>query len=143
MNKIDIVKAAFDPHNPERAAHFADDFQGTDSVGGQPTDKATWVGMGEMLKATAPDIAHPISEIKLDGDDVLLTSTFTGTFTNDLDLSMMGLGVIPATGKALQFAPSTTRVLFEGDKIKEARSLDTGPDAGIAGFLKAFGVKMG
>jgi predicted ester cyclase len=143
MNKIEIVKAAFDLKNPEQATHYADSFQGTDSVGGQPMDKASWTGMGELLKASIPDLDHLISEIKADGDDVLVTSRFTGTFVNDLDLSAMGLGVLKATGKALEFPVGTARVTFEGDKIKEVHDLSTGPDAGMAGFLKVFGVNMG
>jgi hypothetical protein len=143
MNRIEIAKAAFNVNNPEQMAHYADNFQGTDSVGGQPLDKASWTGMGMLMKASIPDLAHPIDEIKEDGGDVLVTSRFTGTFVNDLDLSAMGLGAIPATGEALQFPLGHSRVIFEGDKIREVRSLDSGPDAGLAGFLKVFGVIMG
>ena len=143
MNKMEIVKAAFDLQNPAANEHLADSFQGTDSVGGQPTDKATWAGMEMMMKVSIPDLANNVSDIKEDGDDVLVTAQFTGTFTKDMDLSAVGMGVVPATGKALKFPASTLRVFFEGDKIKEIRDLSTGPDAGQAGFMKALGVKMG
>jgi hypothetical protein len=73
----------------------------------------------------------------------MLTSHWEGTFVNDFDLSAMGLGVAPATGKAVVFPTSTIRISFDGDKISRIHDPATDPDAGPAGFFKALGMEMG
>ena len=136
MNKIDTVKTAFTFGDPEQTSkYFSDDYQGTDSVGGPPMDKTAWFGMGEVMQAAMPDIDFIFEDIREEGDDVLVTGHFTGTFENDFDLSAMNMGVIPASGKAVTFPSGTSRVSFTGDKISRNHSLDTGPNAGTAGFI--------
>lgn len=141
MNKIDIVKKAFSFDTPPEVQreYLTNDYQFTDSVGGPPMDKEAWFGMGEMMRASIPDIGFSIDEIRQEGEDVLLTGRFTGTFKHDIDLSAMNMGVIPATGKAITVPAGTSRISFVGDKISRNHNLDTGPTAGLAGFLAAFG----
>ena len=138
MNKIDIVKTAFNFDDRERSMeYFSDNFQATDSVGSPPMDKAGWFGMGEMMRASFPDIDYVFDDIKLEGEDVLVVGRFKGTFKNDFDLSAMNMGVIPANGKEVDFPDATSRVSFQGDKISKSHSLNTGPNAGMAGFISA------
>ena len=59
------------------------------------------------------------------------------------DLSPLGLGVVPATGKAFDTPPGTSRVSFDNGKISKMYGLDTGPDVGMAGLLKALDVELG
>ena len=134
MNKTDIVKEAFVMGGD--GSHLADNFQGTDAVGGPPLDKAGWVGMGHMMKASFPDIEYVIEDMHMHGDDVHVQGYFKVTFSNDLDLSQMGMGVIPASGKMIQWPSGSQMVSFEGEKIVRAHDPDTGPNAGLAGFLK-------
>ena len=143
VNKIDIVKKLFDMENPERFDLVADDFQSTDSIGSPPLDKAGWQGRGDMLRASLPDIKYVIEDIQEDGEDVKVVGHFSGTFANDLDASAMGQGVIPATGKMVDFAQSHVGVSFKGDKILRTHTTDTGPDAGLPGFIKALGAGTG
>lgn len=144
MNKIDIVREAFNLNDPDRAgSHLTDDFQGTDAVGSPPFDKASWTGMGYMLKAAFPDMDFVIEDIWEEGDNVMVMGHFAGTFTNDLDLSPMGMGVIPANGQAIVWPDSTSIVSFAGDKIVRSHDTATGPDAGFAGFFRPLGVDMG
>lgn len=142
MNKIDIVKVAFDFDNADSASLLSDDFQSTDAVGGPPTDKSMWIGMGQMMRASFPDISYVIQDIREEGDSVMVTGRFSGTFVNDFDLSAMGMGVIPATGAAVEFSDGTSQVSFDGDKISRVHDPDTGPNAGMKGFLRALGVDM-
>lgn len=143
MNKIEIVKASWNFKDLEGSSKYlAEDFQSTDSVGGPPFDKAGWMGMGQMLKNSFPDIKVVIEDIKEEGDRVMVTNYLTGTFTNDFDLSEMGMGVIPASGELVKFASSTSQISFDGDKISRNHNIDTGPDAGLPGMLKALGVKV-
>lgn len=138
MSKIDTVKTAFSFDDTERSMElFSDDFQATDSVGGPPMDKTAWFGMGDMMKVSFPDIDYVFDDIKLEGEDVLIVGCFKGTFKNDFDLSAMNMGVFPASGKAVDFPSSTSRISFEGNKISRSHDLDTGPNAGLAGFFSA------
>ena len=142
MNKIDLVKATYSFDNFEESnKNLSDDFQSTDAVGGPPFDKVGWIGMGQMFKNTFPDIKVIIEDIHEEGDSVMVTSRFTGTFTNDFDLSAMGMGVIPASGAMVEFPSSSSKISFDGDKISRIHDTDTGPEAGFPGLLQALGVK--
>jgi hypothetical protein len=54
----------------------------------------------------------------------------------------MGMGVLRATGETVVFPSQRDRVSFDGDKISALHNMETGPDAGMAGFFKALGVKV-
>jgi predicted ester cyclase len=138
VNKIEIVKTAFNFDTPPEVQreYISDDFQFVDSVGGPPMDKEAYFGMGALLQASIPDIDYTFDEIHQEGEDVLVTGHYSGTFQHDLDLSAMNMGVIPATGKAINI-PGTGRVSFSEDKISKLQDLATGPDAGLAGLLAA------
>jgi hypothetical protein len=140
MNKIEIVKKAFsyDTSPEAQREYLSDGYQFVDSVGSPPMDKEAWFGMGKLMQASIPDVDFIIDEIHQEGEDVFLTGHFTGTFKHDLDLSAMNMGVIPATGKALNIPGGTSRISFAGDKISRNQNLYTGPNAGMAGFLAAF-----
>ena len=143
MNRIELVKAVYDFGDPDQYSYFSDDFQYSDGLGSPPIDRDTWIAMGQLMRESFPDISEVIEDIREEGADVVVTSRFYGTFTNDFDLSALGMGVIPATGKAVDFPSATNRVSFDNDKVSKLYGLDTGPDAGMAGFLKALGVNMG
>jgi hypothetical protein len=144
MNKVDIMKIVFSFDNFDEAQNYlSEDFQGTDSVGGPTFDKAGWVGMGQMFKGSMPDIKVVIDDIQEDGDMLTVKSHFTGTFTNDFDLSAMGMGVIPASGKYVEFPSSTAEISFTGEKISRFHNTDTGPDAGLPGLMKTLGGSAG
>jgi predicted ester cyclase len=140
MNRVDLVRSAFNLDNPNSLSYIADDFQWSDSLGSPPMNKAEWTKMSETMRAAFPDLGHVIEDIRQEGDQVLVTSRFTGTFTNDFDLTAIGAGKLPATGKSVDFPSSTARVSFGGDKITKIHDLSTGPDAGMQGFIKALGV---
>jgi hypothetical protein len=141
VNKIEICKKAFSFETPleEQREYYSDDYQFVDSVGGPPMDKEAYFAVGDLLQASIPDIDYTIDEIHQEGEDVLVTGHYSGTFEHDMDLSAMNMGVIPATGKAINIPGSTGRVSFSGDKISKIHDLTTGPNAGLAAFLAALG----
>lgn len=144
MDKIELVKKIYNFENVEgNAQYLSDDFQGTDSVGGPIFDRDGWVGMGQLFKMSIPDIKVLIDDIHEEGEEVMVTSRIMGTFTNDFDLTAMGMGVIPATGEMVEFPASTTQVSFNGGKVSRFHNTETGPDAGLPGMLKALGAEMG
>ena len=143
MNKIELVKLAFNGDGPEQGFYLSDDFQWSDELGNPAMDKASFLAMAQPLQSALPDLSLVIEDIREDGDDVLVTSHYAGTFTNDLDLSSVGMGVISATGKAIVLPSQRDRVSFDADKLSEVHNLETGPDAGMAGFNTALGAGMG
>jgi thiamine pyrophosphate-dependent acetolactate synthase large subunit-like protein len=143
MNKIELVRKVNDWSKPRRKDYYTDDFQLTNAQGAPPSDRDATLAMGELMQSAMPDVRTVIEDIREEGDDVLVTSHWEGTFVNDFDLSAMGLGVAPATGKAVVFPTSTVRISFDGDKISRIHNPATEPGTGTAGFLKALGVEMG
>jgi len=137
MGRIELVKAANEWGSPDRSALYTDDFQFTNALGGPPMDRNAWLGMADLMESAIPDISTVFEDIREEGDSLLVTSHWEGTFTNDFDLSALGLGVIPATGKVVVFPTSTVRMTFDGDKLCAVYDPATGPDAGMAGFLRA------
>lgn len=137
MTNPEIVRKAWDASDPDRYSYLADNFQWTDELGSPAMDRASWKGMGDLIEAAMPDLEIVIDELREEGDDVVVGTRFVGTFTNDFDLSAVGMGVIPATGKAVEIGPNLARVSFDGDKISRLHGLETGADAGMAGFVKA------
>jgi hypothetical protein len=141
VKKTEIIKMAF-RGEPEVGFYLSDDFRWTDELGSPPVDKASFVSMAQPLQTALPDYALIVDAIQEEGDSFVVTSHTSGTFVNDLDLSAMGMGVVPATGKPIDSPPQRDRLTFDGDRISEIHNLETGPDAGMAGLLKALGVKM-
>lgn len=133
MNKIDIVRKAFSFDTPDEVKenYYTDDFMSIDPSGGPGADRKTWIGMGSIFKASVPDIAYDFDDIHQDGEDLIVSGSFTGTFTHDLDLSALNQGVIKATGKPFKIGPGTSRVSFRGDKI--SRNLQM--NGGISDFV--------
>jgi predicted ester cyclase len=143
MTKIELVKAVNDWSTPDRGSYYTDDFVLTNAAGDAPGDKSGVLAMGDLMAAALPDVSTVIEDVREEGDSVVLTSHWEGTFANDFDLSPLGMGVIPATGKAVIFPTSTIRIDFDGDKICAIHDPSTGPDAGMGGFLKALGANGG
>ncbi len=144
MAKIDVVRdfltAEMDLDRADRV--LSDDFEWEDSTG-QTQGKAAYLGMGHGMMAAFPDIDFIVDEIHEEDDGVIVTGHWKGTFENDFDLSALGVGVIPATGNVITWPPSTSRWAVEGDHITRAEEVATGPDVGLAGFLKPLGVNVG
>jgi len=139
MSKIELVKLVNSWDLADRSSYYTDDFVLTTETGDPPSDKSAVLAMGDLMAAALPDISTVIEDIREEGDSVMLTSHWEGMFANDFDLSALGMGVMPATGKAVVFPTSTIRIDFDGDKICAIHDTSTGPDAGIGGFLKALG----
>ncbi|HSR31714.1 MAG TPA: nuclear transport factor 2 family protein [Anaerolineae bacterium] len=139
MSKIELVKLINDWSKPLREDYYTADFQLTNAQGTPPMDRDSVLAMSELMQSAMPDIRTVIEDFREEGNDVVLTSHWEGTFVNNFDLSAMGLGVIPATGKSVIFPTSTVRISFDGDKISRLHDPATGPDAGMHGFLKALG----
>ncbi len=68
-----------------------------------------------------------------------MTGHFEGTHTGDLDLSAMGLGVIPASGKKIVWPEASAKLTIEDGKI--VRMEPYAGAAGLKAWLAALGIE--
>ena len=134
--KLELIKEWSDlpPGELERrATYLSEDFQSYDIDGNVVLTKEAWIGMGQMLQASFTGFEWVRTELREEGDDVIVTGHFVGTHTSDLDLSAFGAGVIPASGKKIVWPDATSKVTVEGGKIARWDAYDEG--GGIEEFL--------
>ncbi|MEJ2598522.1 MAG: hypothetical protein P8Z00_09330 [Anaerolineales bacterium] len=142
-SKIDILKAwnelgNIDPLSDANADYLSDDFQNLDKDGNVLMDKQAYLGMGKLLAASFDDMKYVFDDFNEESDGVIANFHFEGTFTRDIDLSAMGLGIAPATGKKVVWPQASAKFKVEGDKIVSIQEI-TG---GMQWFLAPMGVKL-
>ncbi len=139
-SKLDIVKAWTDAHSIEASkTYIADDFQSVDHDGNVLMDKASYLGMGGMLYASFRDFRFVRTDLRQEGDSVIMTGHFEGTHIADLDLSAMDVGVIPASGKKIVWPDVSVQITLADDKI--VREEPYGESGGMEAFLAPLLVK--
>ena len=140
-SKLDVVKAYNDTEDLNASrAYLSDDFQSVDKDGKVVMNKEAYIGMGHMLLASLPDFRFVRSDLRQEGDYVIMTGHFQGTHKADLDLSAMGLGVIPASGKEIVWPEVSVKFTVEGGKI--VREEPYGELDGMKAFLMGLGVEL-
>ncbi len=87
-----------------------------------------------------PDIDYNARTVSVEGDVIRTTSRLTGTHTADLDLTPMGMGVIPATGKSFSNPTENGAMKVEGGKVV-SWEIERTEGGGLAGILAQIGVK--
>ena len=90
------------------ASYLADDFQFSGPVP-EPLGPEEWIGTNMTLMAGMPDMAFNVQIVGIDGNVVRTVDQMTGTHTADLDLTQVGIGVIPATGIAISLPVALLR----------------------------------
>ena len=145
-SKTDVIKAYYEAawSNPPSSLleavekYFSDDFQSIDRNGNVVMTKEIFTGMSQLLNAAFPDFKAVYSDLREEDDGVLMDVHFEGTQTGDLDLSAMGLGVIPASGKKIVWPEARTKWKVEGGKIVGEQEIS----GGMEWFLKPLGVTL-
>jgi predicted ester cyclase len=145
-SKVDVYKAFYDASwaNPPASVleanekYLTDDFQSLDKDGNVIMDKQAYIGMTHLLTAAFKDFRSMYSDLREEGDSVIVSYHFEGTHTGDFDLTAMGLGVIPASGKKIVWPEATAAFRIEGDKIASIKPY--GDSSGMEDFLAALGV---
>jgi hypothetical protein len=144
MNKVEIVERllslieAGDRVSAQKL--LSEDFTFSGPVP-EPISGPEWLGMHEKLHAAFPDWAFNMSDLRIDGDLVRGTAMITGTHSGELDLSVMGLPSIPATGKRIKLPRDESELMVEGGKVKYFKT-NPNPEAGVTGILKQLGVAV-
>lgn len=122
------------------ANYLSDDFVFSGPVP-EPISGEQWVGLSRLLKAAFPDWSYNLTDVQVTGNVARTTHQISGTHTGDLDLSPLGLPVVPATGKAIQLPEEHADLTFEGDKVVRLHA-DVPADSGVPGILKQLGVEI-
>jgi hypothetical protein len=118
--------------------YLSDDFQNLDQDGNVLMDKKAYIGLARLLTGAFKGYKAVISNLREEDDGVIMTFHFEGTHTGDLDLSAMGLGVIPASGKMIIWPEATSKFAIEDGKITSIQAIN----AGMEWFLAPLGVTL-
>jgi predicted ester cyclase len=148
-SKIDVYKKYFEASwtNPPTSlreankTYLSDDFKNYDKDGNVVMDKEAYIGMTQLLTSAFKDFSAVYGSLREEGNSVIATYHFEGTHTGPLDLSAMGLGVIPPSGKKIVWPDDTAAFEIRGDKIVSIRPYGASA-GGIEGFLEPLGVKL-
>jgi hypothetical protein len=119
---------------------LSDDFQNLDQDGKVALTKDGILNLGRMMLAAFTDYGFVIKKLSEEGDHFIITGHNEGVHTADLDLSAMGLGILPASGKKIFWPEASAKLTIAGDKVKRLE-----PYAGLAGlkaFLSALGIEL-
>jgi hypothetical protein len=92
-----------------------------------------------MMNASFKDYGFVLSNLQDEGDYIIMIGHFEGTHINDLDLTAMGLGIIPASDKKIVWPEASAKLTVEGGKI--VRMEPYAGAAGLKAFLSALGVE--
>lgn len=144
--KVEVVRAwhtagwANPPESTLEAdkTYLSDEFKSLDRNGNVILDKNLLMGMTKLVLSAFKDFKSVFHEMREEGDGVLVRFHWEGTHTVDFDMSPMGLGVIPASGKKVVWPEASTMYFVEGDKIVGSKEI-TG---GMEWFLAPLGVKL-
>lgn len=116
--KLDVVKAYADAAatgGEAIAAYLADDFHTIDKDGNVVLTRERFVGIGTMMRGSFPDFTFVTTSIREEDGYIIFTGHNEGTHTSDLDLSSMGVGIVPASGKKIVWPEASMKLTVEGD----------------------------
>ncbi len=119
---------------------LSDDFQNLDQDGNVALTKDGILNLGRMMHAAFTDYGFVVTQLSEEGDYVIISGHNEGVHTADLDLSAMGLGILPASGKKIVWPEASAKLTIAGDKIKRLQPY-AGP-AGLKAFLSALGIEL-
>jgi predicted ester cyclase len=118
---------------------LSNDFQFSGPVP-EPIGAQEWMGMASSMRVAFPDINYNFEVLGADESKVKVSSQLTGTHTGDLDLSPMGMGVIPPTGKPFSNAREEGEATVRGGKIVSVAYPST-EGAGLMALLAQLGIQ--
>jgi len=119
---------------------LSDDFENLDQDGKVALTKESFLNLGRMMKAAFTNHGFVTREVSEEGEYIIITGHNEGVHTAELDLSSMGLCVIPASGKKIVWPESSAKLTIVGDKVKRLQP-HAGP-AGLKAFLSALGIDL-
>lgn len=108
----------------------------------KPLDKNEFLLMQSKLLAAMPDFSYNLSEPRETEDgNVQALVQITGTQTNHLDLSSLGIQPIQATGLAVTLPQVHMTYHVQNEKLT-AMQFESVPGGGLAGLLQQVGAEL-
>lgn len=107
----------------------------------QPVNADQWLDMSAILQAAFPDLNYNFSIEDVEGDTVHISAALSGTHTGDLDLRMMGIGMIPPSGRSFAIPRDYGVATVRSGKII-SWEIGSTPETGIRGILSQLGIRM-
>ena len=120
--------------------YLSDDFVFSGPVP-EPINREQWLGMSADLKKAFPDLNYRFATDGTSADVVNITAQLSGTHNGSLDLTFIGMGIIPASGKAFKATIESGKVNVKNGKIVSLALLPT-EGAGLMAILAQIGVKV-
>jgi hypothetical protein len=121
------------------ASYLSDDFQFSGPVP-EPVGAAEWLGISRVFQVAFPDINYNLRIVGVEGNVVKTTTQVSGTHTGDLNLSALGMGVIPPTGKSFSNPEEPGEATVEGGKVTSIH-IPSGEGSGVMGILAQLGIE--
>jgi predicted ester cyclase len=144
MDSIATVQALLDAvqlgHFQEAQSYLSDDFQFSGPVP-VPLSGPAWLGMSANLVTAFPDLDYQFKIEGADADIVTISAELKGTHTGNLDLTTMGMGVIPPTHKAFATAHEHGKLTVQNGRVTEWAVQPT-EGAGLMSILGQLGIKL-
>lgn len=122
------------------ASYLADNYQFSGPIP-EPVGKEEWLGLLNVLQTAFPDLQYNAVITGIEGNVVMSTNQLSGTHTGDLDLSMMGMGVIPATGNSFSNPVEDSEGTWDGEMLVSTH-IHSGEGGGLMGILAQIGVEL-
>ena len=109
----------------------------------RPLGKDAYLNTMRNLINAFPDLDYHYRVIDADDEHVRYASYMTGTHTGDLDLTAMGMGIIPPTGKSFKTVEEEGEVWFTDEGKAKRIVIHTEEGGGLQGMLAQLGVQPG
>jgi predicted ester cyclase len=147
-SKLDVVRTFIDAawKNPPASVmeanktYLADNFQSLDKDGKAQMNKEAYTGMAKLFMSAFTDFKWVRSDLRQQGESVIMSGHFEGRHTGDIDLTAVGAGYIPASGKMIVWPEASVEYKVEGDKIVSERAY--GGASGLDALLAPLGVSI-
>jgi hypothetical protein len=107
----------------------------------QTIDKGQFLAMQSNLLVAMPDFSYNLSDVQMEGRSVKALIQINGTNSGDLDLSMLDIAPIQATGLAVELPQVQVTFLTENDTLK-AMNMVTVAGGGLLGLLQQIGREL-
>lgn len=107
----------------------------------QPIDKGQFLAMQSNLLVAMPDFSYNLSDVHMEGQGIEALIQIRGTNLGNLDLTMLDIAPIQATGLAVELPQVPIRFVTENDTLKEM-AMATVAGGGLSGLLQQIGGEL-
>ena len=107
----------------------------------QTIDKSQFLAMQSSLLVAMPDFSYNLSDVHSEGRSVEALIQVSGTNLGNLDLTVLDIAPIQATGLAVELTQVPIRFVTENDTLKEM-AMEMVAGGGLAGLLQQIGGEL-